>query len=91
MTDEIKEKIRELKIDGLGYKKIAKQLKMNLNTVISFCQRNGLGEKPTKINRVEISVYCKFCNAKLDINKIGRKKYYCNANCKKNYYKLKND
>ena len=88
MTEEKQVKINELKSIGLGYRRIASELKLNLHTVKSYCRRNGLGEKPVKNQAIAITYYCKFCSKKIIENKHGRKKHFCNIQCKKQYYKI---
>ena len=39
MNAEQKDQIRQLHSSGLGYKKIAAQLGLSVNTVASFCKR----------------------------------------------------
>lgn len=42
MTAEVKEKIRYLRLEGLGYKGIASTLGLSRDSVKGFCKRNGL-------------------------------------------------
>ena len=42
MTNEQKEAITRLRMDGLGYRNISKHLNIKLSTVKTFCCRNGL-------------------------------------------------
>ena len=42
MTDTQKDRIRQMKADGFGYIKIARELGLSENTVKSFCRREGL-------------------------------------------------
>lgn len=43
LSDDIREEIRYLRLRGIGYKRIATELGLSLNTVRSFCVRHGLG------------------------------------------------
>ena len=43
MIAELKEEISAKRMNGEGYKLIASELGLNLNSVRSYCRRNGLG------------------------------------------------
>ncbi|MBQ9325250.1 MAG: hypothetical protein IJ246_05715 [Clostridia bacterium] len=43
MKQEDQELIRSLRLQGWGYKRIAKELKLNRNQVQLFCKTHGLG------------------------------------------------
>ena len=74
MTAEEKQKIYELRSTGLGYKAIARQLGMNLNTVQSTLQR-----KPTMVEKR----YCKQCGELLR----GKKRIvFCSKKCKRKWF-----
>ena len=49
MTDRQKDRIRQMRADGCGYRKIAQKLGISENTVKSFCQRKGLGAEIIKM------------------------------------------
>lgn len=55
MTNQQKEQIRTMRLQGVGYIKIGKSLGISDNTVRSFCRRNGLGDKSKN------AVDCKQC------------------------------
>ena len=42
MTQELKDKLRSLRLNGVGYGSIAKQLNIPEDTVKTHCRRNGL-------------------------------------------------
>ena len=42
MTEIQKQKARQMRLDGNGYRRIATELELSLNTVKSFCRRNRL-------------------------------------------------
>ena len=66
MTNQQKEQIRTMRLQGVGYIKIGKALDISDNTVRSFCRRNGLGDKSKN------AVACKQCG-KLIKNIANRK------------------
>jgi len=50
ISDKQKQRIEMLRSRGYGYRKVADKLGLNLNSVKSYCKRNGLGgvAKPVK-------------------------------------------
>ena len=59
MTNQQKEQIRTMRLQGIGYIKIGKALGISDNTVRSFCRRNGLGDKSKN------AAVCKQCGRSL--------------------------
>ena len=60
MNLEEKEKIKKLREEGLGYKKISNELGISVNTIKSFCRNNNLtSEFTTK------QIYCKECGKEI--------------------------
>ena len=49
MTNSQKEQIKAMRLQGLGYLKIGKELGISNHTVRSFCCRNGLTERAENI------------------------------------------
>lgn len=43
MDAKQKEEISHLRVHGMTYEQVAKQLQLSVNTVKSYCQRNQLG------------------------------------------------
>ena len=71
MTNNEKEMIRELRMQGLGYGKVAERMGLNLETVKSFCRRHDLrGEGKTLAGLPDAKfkyVYCKNCGRILQL------------------------
>jgi hypothetical protein len=63
MNDTQKSQIENMRMAGIGYTKIAKELKLSENTVKSFCRRNNLTkpEKITASQQKEPSIKDYFC------------------------------
>ena len=66
MTNQQKEQIRTMRLQGIGYIKIGKALGISDNTVRSFCRRNGLGDKSKN------AVVCKQCGSVVPLAQYGR-------------------
>ena len=53
MRNEEKAKIRDMRIQGLGYGTVAAKMGVNLNTVKSYCRRHGLGSNDIARTKIE--------------------------------------
>lgn len=78
MNDEIKAKIYELRSNGLGYKRIAKQLALNQSTVKAFLHK--LGETPGGI--------CPVCGKALNSIPHKKRKKYCSDKCRMKWWAM---
>lgn len=74
MDTKDKENIRNMRVEGLGYKKIASKLGISVNTIKSFCQRNGLSG--TGEDR------CQNCGVLIKQNPKRKKKRFCSDKCR---------
>lgn len=92
MTDEQKEKIRSMRIQGIGYRLIAKELCLKENQVQLFCKAHGLAGS-ADLTRLNFPIWCYqnnhclACSAKLKQTKRGRKKKFCSGRCKTRYFR----
>ncbi len=96
MTELQKNKIRKMRLDGLGYKHIASKLVLPLSTVKSYCRRNGLigiGSVVALNNEisVQLGLICKNCGRRLKHTEGKRRKVYCSDRCRKEYWNLNNE
>ncbi len=86
MTDEQEEMIKRLRLQGLSYGKIAKQMDMKMETVSSHCRRRGIGRKDTPVKTAEGICYCKNCGVKVAQNPGRKKKIFCSDECRLNWW-----
>lgn len=80
MTNGEKMLIAQQIKQGMGYSEIARKLGMSVNTVKSYCQRNGLkraGESVTSTNDV-----CRRCGCTLVHTPGRKKKQFCSDACR---------
>lgn len=94
MKEEQKEIIRSLRLQGWGYKRIAKELKLNRNQVQLYCQTHGLGGQGelVKLNLpiwYENNGRCIVCGEKLSRKQRGRKRRFCSGRCRTKYYRMR--
>lgn len=91
MTNNEKEMIRELRMQGLGYGKVAERMGLNLETVKSFCRRHGLrGEGKTLAGLPDAKfkyVYCKNCGTEIKQEPKRKKKLFCCDACRNHWWK----
>lgn len=91
MTNSEKEKIRELRMQGLGYGTVAKEMGMNLNTVKAYCRRHGPFEKKEaapveKQDTVTGRTTCKNCGTKIMQIKGRKEKKFCCDRCRNKWW-----
>lgn len=78
MDEQIKGQMVELHNQGKVYKKIAKEMGLNVGSVSVFFRR--LAEKAA-------ATYCLCCNRKLKQTKGHRQKKFCSEECRRHYWK----
>ena len=94
VKQEQKELIRSLRLHGWGYKRIARELKLNRNEVQLFCTTNGLGG-PGEFVKLNMLVWneqnnrCVICGEKLSQKQQGRKRRFCSGKCRTRFYRLR--
>jgi endogenous inhibitor of DNA gyrase (YacG/DUF329 family) len=84
MTDTQRTQIKELRLAGYGYKKIAQALSLSVNTVKSYCRRNGLNDEPK--DRSMPDSFCRQCNAPLTHTSGKKKKEFCSDKCRMRWW-----
>lgn len=94
MTEAEKARVRKLRLEGAGYKQIASELKLSINTVKSFCRRSllcGMGETAALnyLVSVDACLVCKRCGKRLRHKPGKRRKVFCSDTCRKMYWKEK--
>lgn len=84
LSDNIREEIRYLRLRGIGYKRIATELGLSLNTVRSFCVRHGLGGNRNADGTVQHP--CRYCGKDVPQTPHRREKFYCSDKCRCSYF-----
>lgn len=80
MTTDQKEQIRAMRLQGLGYGKIAQALGISSNTVRSFCRRNSLCGDTTK------NSFCKQCGKAIKIIPKQKPRKFCSDICRTTWW-----
>ena len=79
MTNERKKRLEQLRSEGLGYKRIAAELGLSLNTVQSYCRRHPVEMRvPVCSNENK----CLFCGAYLRHTPGAKKRKFCSDRCR---------
>jgi len=90
MDDLQKQKIRNLRHQKQSYTEIASALGLPLNTIKSYCQRNGLGGNQI-IEPSKAGAFCRNCGATL-VQVPGRKRRrFCSTDCRVVWWKQNPD
>lgn len=90
MTNDEKNRISELRRAGMGYLKIAQTLDLNVNTVKTFCRRNGLTgvseEMPVSVFPGVLQKVCKNCGETFLQYPGHREKVFCCNTCRNKWW-----
>ena len=96
MTDAQKEQVRAMRMQGIGYRLIAKSLGLKINQVQLFCKAHGLAGKG-ELAQLNYPIWCQqnsrcpVCGAKVTQLGIGRRKRFCPGRRRTRYYRIKKD
>ena len=84
-----KEQIRNLRREGMSYAKIAKQVDVSRDAVISFCRRNGLQEikKPIPVVNTDAADVCRECGKSLIQVDGMKRRVFCSKECRVKWWK----
>ena len=91
ITNEQRSKIINIRLDGAGYKSIARLLDLSRDAVRNYCIKIGLDgiasenydeEFKSCFNTESVGKNCRYCGQVLTQNKTGRTKYYCSSSCR---------
>ena len=79
MTEENKLQIRSLHSQGYGYKKIASEIGISVNTVKSFCRNN-------KLTEISSAAVCQACGKTIVQLPKQKQRKFCSAKCRDNWW-----
>lgn len=96
LTELQQEQIRQLRSQGVGYREIGNQLNLNRDEVRYFCKKRNLnGHREAVQANLEImlenGMMCKFCGAFLTQPHTGRKRHFCNDECRRKWWNQNRD
>lgn len=92
MTNEQKIKIKQLRLEGMGYTTVANMLGLSKEAVKSFCRRNGLAGRAdaitqeTEVEKLEGKV-CRNCGKELFQTPGMKTRMLCSKQCRATWWK----
>lgn len=82
MTNEQREIIASMRQKHLSYTTISKELGLSINTVKSFCRRNGMATKNVRTDAPR----CKNCGGIIDNTAGIKPRLFCSDHCKQAWW-----
>ncbi len=91
MTDDQREAIFHLRMEGLGYKAIARRLRLKRDNVRSHCKHAGLhghGEVVPLNRREKLKQQntCRYCAGNIQQPDKGRRRSFCSSECRRQWW-----
>lgn len=91
MTPEQKEEIYKLRLQGLGYKAIAREMQLTVDAIKGYCKRhhlNGPAEVVELNSEVikEKNALCLRCKNPIRQKQYGRRKRFCSDTCRHSWW-----
>ena len=90
MNENQKTRIKNLRLQGLGYIKVAEVTGISVNTIKSYCRRNNLERGTNKTIRTNISS-CKNCGKEILQTKGKKERRFCDDKCRSAYWNKNQD
>lgn len=78
MTDKQKIRVIEMRHRNIGYLRISQELQLSVNTVKTFCHRNGLGGRASD----NCKYFCRQCGIAVSQNPGRKEKKFCSDTCR---------
>ena len=97
MDDRQKREIRRMRLEGKGYRIIAKEIGLSRDIVRNFCKSQGLAgyaDKGLVLEGKELrrdKGVCIECGKELEQPKTGRRRLFCCEDCRRGWWKRNND
>lgn len=85
MTEEQKKQIKDLRMKGVGYKKIAQYIGLSENTVKSFCRRTAM-QKQEMAAPIKSDSVCECCGKTMAQIPGRKKRRFCSDACRQKWW-----
>lgn len=94
MTRIEKERVRQMRLEGISHSQIASGLGLSVNTVKSYCRRNnlpggGIAFAPKTDDKGD-NTCCKQCGKRLVLNSKHKPKKFCSDKCRRAWWRVNN-
>lgn len=87
MTEQEKQQIAVYRNQGLSYAAISTEMEISVNSIKSYCKRNGLGGVRAYDKTTNANVYvCENCGVYVDQNPGRKKKRFCSDKCRNQWW-----
>lgn len=92
MTQMQASQIRELRIQGHGYRAIGSMVGLSRDIVRNFCKSKGLDGYATALainikEKLQQSNSCSYCGKQMEQSSTGRPKKFCSDKCRREWWK----
>ena len=92
MTDAQAAQIKELRMQGMGYRAVAEAVGLTRDIVRNYCKANGMEgyAKATALNireRVSDGKACVCCGKAINQPENGRRRKFCSEKCRRQWWK----
>lgn len=96
MTTDEKEKIKELRLKGMGYKAIASLIGLSRDSVRGVCKRNGLDGNYSLVGlnveeKIKKNEFCSCCEKPIKQKAQGRARRFCSDECRRKWWNENQD
>jgi endogenous inhibitor of DNA gyrase (YacG/DUF329 family) len=93
MTELQAAQIRELRVQGTGYRAIASVVGLSRDIVRNYCKSHGLDGYAAVLTmnmkeRMHNGFACQFCGRELQQPVTGRKRKFCSDKCRRDWWKV---
>lgn len=82
MTGIEKERVRQMRLEGISHSQIASGLGLSVNTVKSYCRRNALPVGGVDSAPTETTPHCEQCDKRLVQDPKRKAKRFCSDVCR---------
>ena len=90
MTENQKNLIKIYREKGMSYRKIAEELVVSINTIKTYCKRNGLGGvrkgNASAVEEKTMVTACEYCGKPVSQSKGRKHKRFCSNSCRNQWW-----
>ncbi len=87
MTDNEKKQIAEYREQGMSYTEISKVMDLSLNSIKTYCKRNGLGGmRAYSRDGSSVVTTCESCGKSVTQNPGRKSKRFCSDQCRNKWW-----
>lgn len=93
MTEVQETRIRELRLKGLGYRRIATEAGLSRDIVRNYCRSQGMAGYATALGKnvseqISQGKACLYCGKIIEQSATGRPKKFCSESCRRRWWRV---